>query len=136
MKIGKVVVLILACALALSACGGGTDPRPDIFNEENAWSGEVPADAGIITPNEFATMLDNGELSLTNQAIMAESAAELEERYDANVASLQQSSDLSPALQELLDELLSVDDFVGDVGTALPAGNTVVLEGPGVQAEG
>src|SRR5690606_21711316 len=71
-----------------------------------------------------------------NQAIMAESAAELEERYDANVASLQQSSDLSPALQELLDELLSVDDLVGDGGTALPTGNTVVLEGPRVQAEG
>jgi hypothetical protein len=136
MKIGKIVIVLLCCALALTACGGGTDPRPDVFNEENAWTGSIPEDAEIITPNEFARMLDTGEVSLTNDALMAESAAQLEERFDANVETLQQASDLPPALQEVLDALVGVDDYAGDVATQLPSGDSVVLEGLGTLVEG
>src|SRR5690606_16516104 len=135
MKIGRIVIIVLSCAVALTGCGGGTDPRPDIFNEEDAWTGALPIDADIITPNEFARMLDSGEVSLTNDAIMAEAAARLEESFDANVAALHQASDLSPALQELLVRLDGIDDYDGDVAVALHEGKTVVLEGLGTQVE-
>src|SRR5690606_27495925 len=127
MRIGKIVIVLLSCTLVVTGCGGGTDPRPDIFNEENAWTGSVPDYADIISPNEFARLLDNGELSLTNDAIMAAEADELEERFDTNVEALQQGSDLSPVLQELLAELVGVEDYAGDVAALLPDGQSVVL---------
>ena len=136
MRLGKIVIVLLSCAFVLTGCGGGTDPRPDVFNEENAWTDPIPEDADIITPNEFARMLDNGEVSLTNDAIMAEAAVKLEERFDTNVEALQESSDLSPVLQELLDQLVGVDDYAGDVAIELPDGQSVVLEGLGTQVEG
>lgn len=137
MKQGTIVIVImLSCVLAVTGCGGGTDPRPDIFNEENAWSGPVPSDADLITPNEFAAMFDAGEVALTNEALMAEGAAQLEERFDTNVAALMGASDLSPALQELLDSLVGVEDYAPDVAVSLPGGGSVVLEGLGTSVEG
>lgn len=126
-------VLALVVLLVLTACGGET--FPEVFLEENAWQGGVPADAQVVEPDDFRRMVGRGEVTLTSTLLVEEAAAAREARFDDEMEQLEGSSDLSPALQDLLSELTGVEDFGGDLPVELPSGDSVVLEGPGTRVD-
>src|SRR5690606_20832653 len=117
----------------LAACGGET--FPEVFLEENAWDGGVPAGAQVVEPDEFRRLVGRGEVSLTSTLLVEEAAAGREDRFDEGKQQLEDDIELSPALQDLLDELAAVDDYAGDQPVDLPNGDSVVLEGLGTRTD-
>src|SRR5690606_17481948 len=105
-------VLALSLLALLAACGGET--FPEVFLEENAWDGGVPAGAQVVEPDEFRRLVGRGEVSLTSTLLVEEAAAGREDRFDEGKQQLEDDIELSPALQDLLDELAAVDDYAGD----------------------
>ncbi len=124
--------LPVALLLLLTACGGGTAPET-LFQQENAWTAPVPAEADVVSPDAFRQGVASGELALITPAMLAEQARAREATYDADVKTLEGLSRKSPAVVALLQEDAGVPDFQGEHDVTLPSGETVSLLGLGTQ---
>lgn len=105
------VLLCLSMGLVLSACGGGSDkngeePPASLLVPERAWSGAVPAGAGMLEPSAFEALLAAGELTLITAeeeaAAQAAARAHQDELLQADLAYLQGQAERSDKLEELL----------------------------------
>jgi hypothetical protein len=130
-------------ATAFDAAGnsGSSDPitvtvaipaNEDLLTEENAWKGEIPADAEQVSPEEFRRRVEAGELVLSSTASEEAQRAALERQFKADKAFLASIPDPGPALRALLEEAGTQQDFEGDQPFQTPGGMTM-LEGLGTQ---
>lgn len=128
------VVPLAVALLLLVACGGQATVPTDLLVEENAWTHPVPAEAEIVSPEEFGRRIASGELRLVTSEGLAEQAADREAAFAADLQALGASTSASPAAAALLEEAEGVDAYDGERAVELPSGDTVSLFGLGTQA--
>ncbi|MDQ3398995.1 MAG: Ig-like domain-containing protein, partial [Deinococcota bacterium] len=125
-------------ATAFDAAGnsGSSDPVTVIvdipatevlFTEENAWRGDIPADAEVVSPDEFRQGVESGELALSSTASEEAQRAALEQQFNDNKALLMNIPDPSPDVQALLAEAGALSGFEGDRPVTTPGGDTVLF---------
>ncbi|MCA9836146.1 MAG: C1 family peptidase [Trueperaceae bacterium] len=133
MKLAKFLILILI----LSACATPPTPDPgkDLFTEDNAWTGEIPADAETVTPEEFQKGIDSGEFVLVSSKSLAAEKQARQESYNQNISFLTDLGSKDPATVALLKEAETLPDFQTDLVTQLPGGQSVTLFGLGTQID-
>lgn len=124
-----IAVAVLLCAL-LAACNPD-EVLADIFTAENAWTGPVPADAEIVTPEELQRRVARGEVTITSTVIIEATQAELQARFEADFTELEGFAGASPSFQALLDEAAGHESYEGDRTVELPNGEIVRVSGLG-----
>ncbi len=122
------LALIAMLATLLVSCGGTPGPS-NLFVEENAWTGEIPDGATIITSDEFRRMVGSGELVLRSSADVDAQAEELIRQFGENRDFLAGLTDAGENVADLLAAVAAGADYVGDVGVELDSGEGVILEG-------
>ena len=125
----KGVGTALLMIVMLAACKTTPEPVENLFAKDNAWLGEAPTDADMVSPEDFRKGIDSGELVLSSSAIITAQAAAREQQYQDDKAFLQSLPDKPPYIQALLAEAAKQPDFEGDRPVTLPDGQTVVLFG-------
>ncbi|MER3490735.1 MAG: hypothetical protein C4328_12835, partial [Meiothermus sp.] len=119
---------------ALVACSpGGSKPDPNLFNEGNSWKGGIPADAQVVSTEEFQKGIASGELTLVSTAILEAQKAARQSQYQADKAFLNSVPNKDPNTAALLAEALDSPSFEGDRPVSGPGGESVVLFGLGTQ---
>jgi C1A family cysteine protease len=127
------MAMILLVATALVACPQSVTPQSvNNFTPENAWKGDVPADAKTISDDEFSRRVANGELVMVSTAGLEKQQAARQRQYQEDRAFLQGIDNKSVPVQELLKRAATTN-VDGDVPVKLPNGNTVSLLGIGTQ---
>lgn len=135
----KTIFLAPLFALTLIACGGpsggqpSTPPGSDLFKQENAWKGELPKGAEMLSPEDFQKGVASGDLTLVSDASLAAQAAARRQQAVQDQATLQALPDKSPHVIALLAEANAAADVDGDRTAALPGGQVIVLNGLGTQ---
>jgi len=127
------VAPLAAVLLFLVACGAPPTVPTDLLVEENAWTLPVPAEAELVSPEEFGRRIASGELRLVTSEMLAEQAAERETAFAADREALTTMEDPSPAVAALLEEVEGVEAYEGERAVELPTGDTVTLFGLGTQ---
>ncbi|GEM87870.1 C1 family peptidase [Meiothermus granaticius] len=118
----------------LVACSsGGSKPDPNLFSEGNAWKEGLPADAQVVSPQEFQKGIASGELVLTSTASVAAAKQARETQYQSDKAFLGNLPSPDPNTAALLDEATGSPSFEGDRPVSGPGGEPVVLFGLGTQ---
>lgn len=130
---GRHVVAMAAVLLFVVSCGAPPTIPTDLLVEENAWNLPVPAEADIVSPEEFGRRIASGELRLITGEMLAEQAADREAAFDADREALSALVDASPAVAALLEDAEGVTDYEGERPVELPTGDTVSLLGLGTQ---
>jgi PKD repeat protein len=120
--------LILAAALV--ACPQQQPPAETVFTKENAWQGELPADAEILNPDEFRRRVAAGELVVAQTE--EKQIAALERQFQQDRAFLAALPSPSPWVRELLEAANAAAGYQGDLPFQTPGGPTL-LEGLGTQ---
>lgn len=126
-----VLVILMA---ALGACSpGGSKPDPNLFSEANAWKEGLPADAQVVSPEEFQKGIASGELVLSSTASIAAARQAREAQYQNDKRFLSGISNPDPNTAALLAEAAGSPGFEGDRPVSGPDGASVVLFGLGTQ---
>ncbi|WP_333659779.1 C1 family peptidase, partial [Meiothermus cerbereus] len=126
-----VLVILMA---ALGACSpGGSKPDPNLFSEANAWKEGLPADAQVVSPEEFQKGIASGELVLSSTASIAAARQAREIQYQNDKRFLSGISNPDPNTAALLAEAAGSPSFEGDRPVSGPGGESVVLFGLGTQ---
>src|SRR5690606_31212567 len=112
------LALVVMLATLLVSCGGTPGPS-NLFVEENAWTGEIPDGAAIITSDEFRRMVGSGELVLRSSADIDAQAEELIRQFGENRDFLAGLTDAGENVADLLAAVAAGADYVGDVGVEL-----------------
>jgi hypothetical protein len=131
MKYLKWTCLLLI--LLLAGCPSNQNSNSQFFTEDKAWKDDIPADAEVITPEDFKKGIDSGEYVLVSTATLEAQQQERETTYDQNVSFLKGLSTKDPITTKLLEEAAKVPDFQADRSVTLPGGQKVVVEGLGTQ---
>ena len=122
---------------ALVACSPGTSTPPPPDNsqlvEKNAWTGDIPSDAQVVSPDDFRAGLASGDQSLISTADLAAQQAARDAQFQQDKATLQALPNKSPDVQALLAEAASASGYDGDRPVKGPGGQTVVLFGLGTR---
>jgi len=119
---------------ALVACSpGGSKPDPNLFTEANAWKEGIPADAQMVSTEEFQKGIASGELVLSSSASVAAAKQARETQYQSDKNFLNSLPDKDPNTAALLAEAAGSPSFEGDRPVNGPGGQTVVLFGLGTQ---
>lgn len=130
----RAMVFLTVISLLLTVAGcGSPEPGPEVFTPDNAWTGPIPDDAEVVSPDEFRKRVGAGELVITSTQAEADAAAARQAAYETDHAQLLALSDPSASLQALLHEADGHADFQGDVPVTRPDGDEVVLEGLGTR---
>ncbi|ULH17655.1 C1 family peptidase (plasmid) [Deinococcus sp. KNUC1210] len=122
--------LLLLVAVLLSACGGPASTpgtNADLLTETNAWTGDIPADAQMVTPEEFRAGLANGSLVLTPTSTLETQRVAREKQYQDDLSFLSALPDKSPYLQELLAEAAGTPHVDEDRPVKVAGGQSVLL---------
>ncbi len=120
--------------LVLSACLNTTVPLDSkLFSEQNAWKGDIPADAQEISPEEFQRAVNAGETVVVSDATIAAQADARGKQFQDDKRSLQALPDKPAYVQELLAKSANLSGFDGDKRVTLPNGQRVVVFGLGNQ---
>ncbi|WP_412027066.1 C1 family peptidase [Deinococcus yunweiensis] len=134
---------VVSAALLLGtlvACGGGSPspgPGPEtVFTEGNAWTGELPTGAEMLSPDEFRRRVDAGEYRVFSDATLEAQAAAGAAQFSKDRAVLESTPNLSPTLQMLRDEIAASPTPEGDRPAALPGGGSVLVLGRSAQLRG
>jgi hypothetical protein len=125
----------LALVLVLSACWTAPVVTLDnkLFSEQNAWKGELPADAQEVSAEEFQRAINAGELVVASDATIAAQADARNKQFQDDKRFLQALPDKPAYVQELLDKSANLSGFDGDKSVTLPNGQKVVVFGIGTQ---
>lgn len=119
---------------ALVACSpGGSKPDPNLFTEANAWKEGIPADAQMVSTEEFQKGIASGELVLSSSASVAAAKQARETQYQSDKNFLNSLPDKDPNTAALLAEAAGSPSFEGDRPVSGPGGESVVLFGLGTQ---
>jgi len=131
--------LVLALSLAVTACGGGgggggdtpvTPPPPPpeaLFVTANAWTGARPADAEVLTPDEFRRRQVAGELSVSTAAAQLDKRTANRNQVENERRFLAAQTDLSLDVVSLLAAAASANSLDAEAAATLPDGNRVVF---------
>ena len=128
--------MALIISTALVACPQNNEAKPQassILTPENAWKGDIPADAEIISNDDFNKRIASGELQLFSTADLEKQKADRQKQYQDDIAFLQSTPNKPPQLQELLKKAAETPESGTDVPDKLSNGNTVILMGLGTQ---
>jgi len=147
----RVAVMAAAAAFTLAACGGGggggdspaappvappaSAPAETLFVPANAWTGTPPANAQMVTPDEFRRRQVAGELVLVTSATQDAQRTAHQAHVAAERAFLESQSDLSDAVKALLAQAAAATDLEADAVATLPDGRTVALNSLGTAIE-
>ena len=139
MNILPTVARLSLLALSLVACGGGSSPptpqpTDPLLTETNAWKDAVPADAEIVSVDDFRKALASGDAVLVSSASLAAQKAAREQQYQSDLAYLSGLSDKGPYVQRLLKAAASVPNANGDRSAS--GGRGVLLLGLAQQLRG
>ncbi len=124
---------LLVSALVACTPGTPTPPPTDLLTEKNAWTGDFPPDAQVISADDFKAGLASGDQSLISSADLAAQKAARDQQFQQDKAFLQALPNKSPDVQALLAQAASVTTYDGDRPVKLSNGQTVVLFGLGTQ---
>ena len=124
----KRVGLMLTLGL-LVACGGSVPLDSMLFSDQNAWKGELPADAQEVSPEEFQRAIKTGEAVISSDATVAAQSDARNQRFQEDKRFLQALPDKPPYVQELLAKSANLSNFDADRRVTLPNGQKVVLFG-------
>ncbi len=119
--ISSLVALMVAC--------GAPPPPPEVFVAENAWKTPIPTDSQIVSPEEFRSRVNSGELRVVSTEGIAAEKAFIQKQYNDDKVLLQGIANKSPALQALLEEAAQQTKADGDRTLQLPDGSNVTLLG-------
>jgi hypothetical protein len=120
----------LTLAVVLVACPQQQPPAETVFTKENAWQGEVPADAEILSPDEFRRQVAAGELVVAQTE--EKQIAALERQFQQDRAFLAALPSPSPWVRELLEAANAAPGYQGDLPIQTPSG-PIMLFGLGTQ---
>jgi hypothetical protein len=128
-------VLLGALVLVLSACTTTQVVPLDnkLFSEQNAWKGDLPADAQEVSPEEFQRAINAGEMVISSDASIAAQADARNKQFQDDKRFLQALPDKPAYVQELLAKSANLSNFDGDKRVTLPNGQKVVVFGIGTQ---
>jgi C1A family cysteine protease len=127
------LLIITPLVAALVACPQPPQTGPDPLTEANAWKGEIPADAEVVTPDEFRRRLASGETELSSAAIIATQKATQDKQYQTDRTTLQNIPNPSENIQALLAEAATNPSNRGDRVVEGPDGQPVMLLGLNTQ---
>ncbi|PZA05781.1 MULTISPECIES: C1 family peptidase [unclassified Meiothermus] len=130
-KVWEVSAILIGALVACSP--GGSKQDPNLFTEANAWQEDIPADAQVVSPEEFQKGIASGELVLSSTASIAAAKQAREAQYQSDKNFLNSIPDKDPNTQALLAEAAGSPHFEGDRPVEGPGGQTVVLFGLGTQ---
>lgn len=130
MKTAIQLLIGLTLAAALVACPQQQPPAETVFTKENAWQGEVPADAEILSPDEFRRRVAAGELVVAQTE--EKQIAALERQFQQDRAFLAALPSPSPWVRELLEAANAAPGYPGDLPIQTPSG-PIMLFGLGTQ---
>jgi Papain family cysteine protease len=141
----KALTLCAALSLGLNACGGGGDaggsgssggsppPPPEtLFVPANAWNGPMPADATMLTAEDFRSRVKAGTLLTVATGSDSAQATARQQQLEQDRAFLAGLADQSQAIKDLLAEL-DAGAPQGDRAATLPNGQRVVLQDMGTR---
>ena len=127
-------LLALFTSLTLAACGGGgggtptTPPPPEaLFVSANAWTGARPADAEVITPDEFRRRQVAGELQVSTATSQLDKRTANRNQTETERRFLAAQADLSPDAVSLLAQAASANSLDAEASATLPDGRTVLF---------
>lgn len=133
------LALTVSSLLVLAACGGGgggggsnrgpsEPPRPaeTLFTGENAWVGDLPEEARIVTPDEFRRMHEAGELDVIT-SLDRNVDEQRRKRIEGEIEFLESLPDLSDSVKALIARARDTGDLDGQAVVTLPDGAQVGL---------
>lgn len=129
-------LLALLASLTLAACGGGgggdtpvpPPPPPEaLFVTANAWTGARPADAEVVTADEFRRRQVAGELGVSTASAQLDKRTANRNRVETERSFLAARTDLSPDAVSLLAEAATANSLEAEASATLPDGRKVVF---------
>ena len=129
-------LIAVLTSLTLAACGGGggdtstTPPPPPpeaLFVSANAWTGARPADAEVLTADEFRRRQVAGELQVTTATAQLDKRSANRNQTDTERRFLAAKADLSPDAVSLLAQAATANSLEAESSATLPDGRKVVL---------
>ena len=120
---------VLVVVVGLGGCGQPAD-MSDVFDAGSSWNAEVPGDAEMLAAEEFYRRVTQGRIVITLVTDETDQANARDEAFVADLATLHDIVDPSPALTDLLE---AAEGMTGhEPGTILAVGDTqVTLQGIG-----
>jgi hypothetical protein len=124
-------VLSGSLVMVLSACPTTPVVPLDntLFSEQNAWKGEIPADAQAVSPEEFQRAINAGEAVISSDATVAAQTEARNKQFQEDNRFLQALPNKPAYVQELLAKSANLSGFDGDQQVTLPNGQKVVVFG-------
>ena len=135
----RTALVALLASLTLAACGGGgggavavppvppPPPAETLFVTTNAWAGAQPADAEVLTADEFRRRQVAGDLQVATVAAQQDKRSANRAQVEAERLFLSSKTDLSPEVQDLLAQAATANSLEGQAVADLPDGRKVVL---------
>ncbi|MDP3225754.1 MAG: C1 family peptidase, partial [Rubrivivax sp.] len=139
----KHLIAVLAL-FTLAACGGGggdTPPTPPppppeaLFVTANAWTGTRPADAEVLTADEFRRRQVAGELVVSTATAQLDTRNTNRNRVEAERSFLAARADLRPDTVALLAQAAPARSLEAEASATLPDGRKVVFNELAVRIE-
>ena len=139
----------LLASLTLVACGGGgggggggdaaappAPPPPEtLFVSANAWTGAVPADAEVVSADEFRRRQGAGELQVGTATTQQATRTTHRNRVEAERQFLASKTDLGADTIDLLAQAANAASLAAQPTATLPDGRKVVLNELGARIE-
>lgn len=133
----QTALVALLASLTLVACGGGgggdaappppPPPPPEtLFVTANAWTGAQPANAELLTADEFRRRQVAGDLQIVTPGAQQAKATANRSRVEAERQFLRSKTDLSPDVQDLLAQADAANSLEAQAVATLPDGRKVV----------
>jgi len=123
--------------LTLAACGGGGGgvtpvappplPPEALFVTANAWTGALPADAEVLTSDEFRRRQVAGDLVMSTAAAQLDKRTTNRNRVETERRFLAAQTDLSPDVVSLLAAAATANSLEAEAAATLPDGRKVVF---------
>ena len=135
-------LLAVFASLTLAACGGGggsdgAPPAPPptsppaaaetLFVTANAWTGAQPADAEVLSTDEFRRRQAAGDLVVTTPSAQQAKATANRSQVEAERQFLANKTDLSPDVLALLAQAAAANNLDAQAVATLPDGTQVAL---------
>ncbi len=129
-------LIALVASLTLAACGGdGGDtppasqpPPPEaLFVTANAWAGARPADAEVLTADEFRRRQVVGELGVSTATAQLDKRTANRNQVETERRFLAARADLSPDAVSLLAQAATANSLEAEASATLPDGRKVVF---------
>src|SRR5690554_6859931 len=93
---------VLVVVVGLGGCGQPAD-MSDVFDAGSSWNAEVPGDAEMLAAEEFYRRVTQGRIVITLVTDETDQANARDEAFVADLATLHDIVDPSPALTDLLE---------------------------------